>query len=115
MSDPRTVGAADAVERPHAAWWVSILGGLALLGLLAYHDGAYAWWSSTVTAAIPQGGLHVVFVAAWLAHVGEGLYALGLARRAGLRASAPGWFVQTFVLGYPSLMLLRRRCAGVAG
>lgn len=104
-----------AVDRPHAAWWISILGGMAVLGLLAYHDGAYGWWSSTVTAALPQGGMRIVFVAACLAHVGEGLYAIGLARRSGLGASASGWFLQTFLLGYPSLVLLRRRCAGGPG
>ena len=102
----------DRVERPALAWWVAILGGLGLTGLLGFHDGAYALFARHVTAAFPRRLLAVVFVASYAIHAGEALYARALARRAGLYASATAWAVQTFLLGFPSLRLLRARAAG---
>jgi hypothetical protein len=44
-----------------------------------------------------------VFVVSVALHLGEAWYARRLA------GGARGWFLQTLVLGYPSLRLLRRR------
>jgi len=71
-----------------------------------------------VTTALSREVAAVIFVGAYLVHVGEALYARALARRAGLRASANAWALQTFLLGFPSLRLLRarqRRPAEAAG
>lgn len=48
---------------------------------------------------------------AWavLEHVRKALLALRAAERAGLHQSSLGWGWQTFLLGFPSLALLRRR------
>jgi hypothetical protein len=108
MPNDRTAGS-DTVDRPHVGWWVSVVGGMVLTGVLAFHPGAYAEWCALVTARIPQGLLRGIFVAALITHLGEGLYAWRLAQRAGLGSSATGWFLQTFTLGFPSLRLLRRR------
>lgn len=107
MVDQR--GQTGGVDRPHIGWWIAILGGMTVLGILAYHPGAYRWWHANVTTLLSQGLLRFVFIAAWLAHLGEGLYALRLAQRSGRNAA--GWFVQTFLLGYASLGLLRARIA----
>lgn len=100
----------DRVDHPELGWWVAVLGGLGTLGVLAFDAGAYATWCAHVTAGISQGRLRIIFVAAVLTHAAEAAYAWRVARRAGLTTSARGWVVQTFVLGFPSLRLLRRRC-----
>ena len=87
-----------------------MLGGLGTLGVLAFDAGAYATWCAHLAAGLSQGWLRIIFVAALLTHAAEAASALRLARRAGLATSAGGWAVQTFVLGFPSLRLLRRRC-----
>jgi len=99
------------VDRPRLGWWISVLGGMALLGLLAFHTGAYAQWRALVTVALSQSLLRGIFAAAVLTHLLEAMYAWHLAQRAGLRRSARGWFLQTLLLGYPSLRLLLRRAA----
>jgi hypothetical protein len=106
------VSGRDIVERPALGWWIAVVGGLALTGLLGFHDGAYALFAEHVTAVLPQRLLAVVFVVSYAIHLGEALYARALARRAGLHASATAWAVQTFLLGFPSLRLLRARTAG---
>jgi hypothetical protein len=100
MADP-------LVQRPHLGWWISILFGMSLLGVLAFDGPAYAFWCRAVTAILPQALLRWTFAIAILLHVGEAIYALRLARRSGLEASAVGWFLQTLTLGYPSLGRLR--------
>ena len=96
-------------ERPPLGWWIAITGGLATLAVVAFHPGAYAWWSAHVTTAFSARFLQAVFVVSVLLHVGEALYAVRLARRLGLDGAASGWFWQTLALGFPSLRLLRRR------
>ncbi|MBI4515220.1 MAG: DUF4499 domain-containing protein [Deltaproteobacteria bacterium] len=102
-------GGSERVERPHVGWWISVLGGMGLLALVAFDAGAYARWCELVTPALPRGLLQGVFIAAVVAHLVEGAYAFRLAQHAGLHASAAGWLAQTCTLGYPSLRLLRRR------
>jgi hypothetical protein len=99
----------DTLESPHVLWWAAVLGGMLVLGVLAFADGAYHFWSNVVTAALPQGLLRGVFVAALLTHAAEAWYAFHLAGRVGLNDSRAGWVVQTFLLGYPSLRFLRAR------
>jgi transmembrane protein TMEM254 len=109
-SDGRTH--ADRVERPHLGWWVAILGGLGLTAVLAFHGGAYALWYQYVTTRLSREILAAIFVCAYLVHLGEALYARALARRAGFHASTRGWMLQTFLLGFPSLRLLRAHLSG---
>lgn len=52
--------------------------------------------------------MQVVFVLAFLAHVGEGVYAWQLARKCDPE-NARGWFWQTFALGFFSLRYLLKR------
>ncbi len=98
------------IDRPQVGWWIAVLGGMIFLAALAFDPGAYAQWCAHVTAALPQPFLRWLFGAAVLTHMIEATYALRLAQRHGLRAG--GWLVQTALLGYPSLRLLRRRIAG---
>jgi hypothetical protein len=84
------------------------------LAVLAFHAGAYAVWCERITTAFSQRLLRGIFVLAVLTHLAEAVYAFRLARRAGLRENAAGWFLQTVALGYPSLGLLRRRVGAAA-
>jgi hypothetical protein len=100
---------AARIDRPHLGWWVSVLSGMVLLAVLAFDAGAYAVWCANVTTVLPQRLLQAIFIAALVTHLAEAAYAFRLASRSGLREDAGGWFLQTFLLGYPSLRLLRRR------
>ncbi|MFN7956342.1 MAG: DUF4499 domain-containing protein [bacterium] len=97
------------VERPHAGWWISIFLGMGLTTLLAVSAGAYGWWHDHVTTLLPRVLVQVIAVAAWAAHLGEGIAAYRLARRLGPTTDAWGWFLQTAALGFPSFRLLKQR------
>jgi hypothetical protein len=52
----------------------------------------------------------IVCCAAWIAHVGEAAYAYSICRKLHLtNADTLKWTVQTFVLGFPSLGLLKAK------
>ena len=98
-------------ERPALGWWVSILSGMTLLGLIAFHGSTWRWWSGHVTGVIPQGALRGLFVAAVATHIVEGGVAVRVAERDGRHAAALSWGAQTLLLGFPSLGLLRKSVA----
>ena len=93
---------------PHWGWWTSILIGLGLTAWIGFSSSGFALWQEWITTAIPQSVFQWTFWLAMLAHVGEGLYAVHLARKAN-RPHVLLWGLQTFVLGYPSLTLLRQQ------
>jgi 3beta-hydroxy-delta5-steroid dehydrogenase/steroid delta-isomerase len=99
----------ERVDRPHWGWWVAILSGMALLGILAFDGGAYALWSDFVTSWTPRWLLQGVFVWAVMLHAHKGMKAVRTAERAGLRKTSVGWGWQTLALGFPSLSLLEKR------
>ena len=100
----------DTVERPPLGWWIAIFGGLGLNALVGFSHGAYAVWCNHVTTVLAQATIRNVFLGAVVVHAGEATYAWRLASHAGL-TSAPGWALQTFLLGFPSLGRLRQRVA----
>lgn len=103
-------GSRPGVERPHLFWWAIILFGMTLTGVLAYNDAAYGMWAENVTTLLPQGLIQWIFVVAVGIHVTEALVALRMASRNADKAGSPfGWFIQTLLLGYASLGLLRKR------
>lgn len=101
--------APPCVERPALGWWVAVLAGMTVLGLVAFHPSWWRWWSSRVTKAIPRAGFRGLFWLAVATHLAEATTAVRLADRAGEHAATPSWGAQTALLGYPSLRLLRRR------
>ena len=107
MRDGQT--GAESIDHPHVGWWVGVLGGMGALAVLAFNTGAYAAWCELVTAALPQNLLRGIFAVAVFLHVAEATYAFRVAQRARLGAQAGPWFVQTLLLGFPSLRLLLRR------
>ena len=53
-----------------------------------------------------------IFWVAVAIHVGEGLYARSIAVKSGRTATANDWWLQTFLLGVPSLSLLQKQIRG---
>lgn len=107
----RLLAQREAVERPHPALWLAILGGMGALATLALSPSAHAAWQDAVGPWTPRPLLLAVLAWASLVHVWKGLRAVQLAERLGLRRTALGWGWQTFLLGFASLRLLERRAA----
>lgn len=84
----------DVLDRPSFGWWLAVLGGMALLALIA--------WGWDIL------GLKWLFIASLIVHFAEAVYAFKKAAQAKVKM-AKGWFWQTFLLGYPSLRLLLKR------
>ncbi|MFN8036426.1 MAG: nitroreductase/quinone reductase family protein [Acidimicrobiia bacterium] len=97
-----------SVEHPAPGWWISILTGMGLLGLVAHNRAVWRWWSRRITSAVPRPVYQAVFWVAVGLHVGEGAAAVVIAERRGRSTSSLRWGFQTLLLGFPSLRLLRR-------
>jgi Domain of unknown function (DUF4499) len=97
-----------AVVRPPWGWFALLDGGIAALVLLAWHDGVREAATHLSPVPLPSQSLaRRLLVGTAAIHLVEGMVAARLARRAGLPSR--GWGAQTFVVGFPSLLALRRR------
>jgi len=103
------LAARPTVDRPHWAWWASILSGMTLLGVLALSPAADGWWASHVTTWTPRWLLGGIFVWASLLHVYKAMKAVRIAEQAGLHETSMKWGWQTLALGFASLDLLHKR------
>ena len=99
----------DRVESPKLHWWISIVGGLTLLGFQGLHPEFYNWWIATVHPLPAQNVMAWIFIACLPIHIYEAVYVYRLANLLGMPESAMGWSIQTFILGFPSTSLLRKR------
>ena len=91
---------------PSVATRAAVLGGMAATTALAFWSwpyGAVGFSESSAPAA--QLVMRCVAAAAWAAHVGEALYARGLARRVD-PARVGHWTVEVFLYGIFSLRYL---------
>ncbi len=100
--------APSAVVRPALGWFVVLDGGLVVLAVLATSRRCHEAVASTAPLP-PRRRLKTLLVAALAVHVGEAMAAARLARRHDLPAAA--WAAQTAVVGFPSLLALRRTVA----
>lgn len=96
----------DDFRMAHGGWWVLIMGGMSLTAWIGFSTEGFALWQDWISTALPQTVFQWIFWLALLAHVGEGSYAVWLARSKNSRHPLL-WGLQTFMLGYPSLRLLR--------
>ncbi len=99
----------DRVDHPHPVWWVAVIGGLTLLGFIAFHPAFYARYTQLVHELPAQRWMAWLFYACIPIHLFEAWYAWRVAGRLGLERSRTGWALQCFVLGYPSTRLLNKR------
>lgn len=109
---------AEYFEAPALSWWVSVIAGMVLTGIVAFCDAEGAVLKSALIRPInalalaifrSQFNLKILFWTAVLTHVGEACWAVHLAMMAGCFNTWKLWAVQTFILGYPSVQLLYRR------
>ncbi len=93
--------------RPSWLWFLLLDGGIVVLTRLALDKTAYDKASEMAGDALPpREVLQVLLAGTALIHAGEALAAGRMARRRGLPAR--GWRLQTFIVGFPSLLALRR-------
>ncbi|XP_062521924.1 uncharacterized protein LOC134196722 [Corticium candelabrum] len=106
----------DYFEVPHIGWWLLIFGGLLLNWLVGYKSDVIPYdYILVVGPGLKYLGdnhsqlLQRIFIVALIIHVFEGAYGYTLAKRKKLSStSILKWSLQSFVLGFPSLMVLRR-------
>jgi hypothetical protein len=93
------------VVRPPLGWFAVLDGGVVALTVLALSPSAHAKAQAKVPLPSQRALQGLMGVTAVL-HVGEALQAQRLARRHGFPARP--WALQTLVVGFPSLLALRR-------
>ncbi|HVA09774.1 MAG TPA: DUF4499 domain-containing protein [Acidimicrobiales bacterium] len=95
------------VIRPSWGWFALLDGGIVVMSVLAASEQAHAAVSEALPAKLPgRTVLKAMCVGTAVIHVAEAAVAARLARRRGLPAR--GWAVQTFIVGFPSLLALRK-------
>ena len=95
----------SGVVRPSVLWFLLLDGGIVVLTKLAFSKSAYD--KVTITGdALPPRSPSSLLVGTAAIHVTEAPVAGRIAERRGLPAR--GWRRQTFVVGFPSLLALRR-------
>ena len=103
MSEARRSG----VRRPSWLWFLLLDGGIVVLSRLVFSDAAYERASELSNGMLPpRGALRALLGATAVIHVAEAVAAGRMARRRGLAPAR--WRLQTFVVGFPSLLALRR-------
>ena len=97
----------SGVVRPSLLWFLVLDGGIVLLTLLVFSDDAYAQAKKRLEGRLPSRDTLVgLMIGTVVIHTVEAFAAGRVARRRGLPPA--GWRTQTFVVGFPSLLALRR-------
>lgn len=96
----------SGVVRPSWLWFLLLDGGIVVLTKLALSKAAHDKASEMTDVLPPREVLQVLLVGTAVIHAGEALAAGRMARRRGLPAR--GWRLQTFIVGFPSLLAMRR-------
>jgi hypothetical protein len=95
------------VVRPSWAWFALLDGGIVALTVLSFSEDAHAAANAAGPVSLPsRQTCQRMLVGTAVIHAAEAMLAGRLARRRGL--SPRGWRGQTFVVGFPSLLALRR-------
>jgi hypothetical protein len=97
----------SGVIRPSLLWFLLLDGGIVVLSRLAMSKTAYDKADEMTGDALPpRETLQALLIGTAVTHAVEALVAGRLAKKRGL--SPGGWRLQTFVVGFPSLLSLRR-------
>lgn len=100
----------DRFERPPLPWYVLLDSGIAVLAVLAVSPGLH----DTVSARLPLPSrplLRAAIIGTALVHVGEATFAYRTAKAAGMHHTAGRWAREALVVGFPSLLALKRVAA----
>jgi transmembrane protein TMEM254 len=97
----------SGVVRPSLFWFLLLDGGIVALTKLAVSKSAYDKVDDMTGDLLPpRETLQVMLIGTAVIHATEALWAGRMAKRRGI--SPRGWRLQTFVVGFPSLLSLRR-------
>jgi hypothetical protein len=97
----------SGVVRPSLFWFLLLDGGIIALTKLALSKTAYDKVDDMTGDALPpRHTLQAMLIGTAVIHAAEALVAGRMAKRHGV--SPHGWRLQTFVVGFPSLLSLRR-------
>ena len=100
-------GKRSGVVRPSLFWFLLLDGGIIALTKLAVSKTAYDKVRDRTGGTLPpRETLQALLIGTAVVHATEAMVAGRMAKRRGL---APGgWRLQTFIVGFPSLLSLRR-------
>jgi Domain of unknown function (DUF4499) len=94
--------------RPHWLWFLVLDGGIWALIQFVINPGLYERVRSRSGDRLPpQRAIQGLLAGTVVIHAGEAMVASRMATRRGLPARP--WALQTFVVGFPSLLALRRQ------
>lgn len=97
----------SGVARPSLFWFLLLDGGIVALTKLAVSKTSYDKVNDMAGDALPpRETLQLMLIGTGAIHLTEAMVAGRMAKRRGL--SPRGWRLQTFVVGFPSLLSLRR-------
>ena len=97
----------SGVVRPSFFWFLLLDGGIVALTKLSVSKTSYDKVNDMTSDALPpRETLQLMLIGTAAIHLTEALVAGRMAKRRGL--SPRGWRLQTFVVGFPSLLSLRR-------
>jgi hypothetical protein len=101
----------SGLVRPSLFWFLLLDGGIILMIKLVLSQTAYDRLNELSGENLPpRSTLRAMLAGTAVIHLAEALAAGRLAKRRGL---APGgWRIQTFVVGFPSLLALRKASRG---
>jgi hypothetical protein len=98
----------SGVVRPSWFWFLLLDGGIVVLARLVFSQSAYDKAGEVSGGALPpREFLRALLVGTAVVHAGEAVAAGVMARRRGL-AKPRRWQLQTFIVGFPSLLALRK-------
>lgn len=98
----------EHVQRPYIAWWIAIITGMSVLTVLSFNAHLFYLFSHYIFGLFSQFELQILLFLAIVVHICEALYAKKIALSLGFVSTSFSWFLQTLLLGYPSLRLLLR-------
>ncbi|UJR32348.1 hypothetical protein I4U23_019811 [Adineta vaga] len=102
-------------QSPHLFWWIIICGGISITFLLAHYPHVIPMNSLGVLGSFLSSLvvnyrllLILTFWATVIAHAYEALLARHICQQLHIdQISTCLWMIQTFILGFPSLMILK--------
>jgi hypothetical protein len=104
----------SGVLRPSWLWFLFLDGGLILLARLVFSQKSYDKARELSGDALPpHRALRALLIGATMLHAGEAVAAGAMARRRAL-PSPRRWQLQTLIVGFPSLLALRKSSRSAA-
>ena len=99
----------DRFVRPSLLWYLAFDGGLVTMAAMAANQKAYDTVSEAAPVPVPsRKALQAFLVGTLLLHVVESKVAYGMAKRRGMDKSAVRWGTHALIVGFPTMLKLRK-------